>query len=232
MEVQERNFSTLGYFPAVEKRQRIVAVDLGKQQDYTAINVGERVWKPIEPGAPGWVNTELQQQIHKPFLRLLHLERLPLGMDFTHQCVRIVQIVRAAGPNTRVVVDKSGVGDPVVDILRQRIDVVGVRITGGVGEKPDETRCSDWSVSKLLLVSMTQACFYRKAIRINARMPLASLLVKELQNFQANPTAAGNIQFSARSGQHDDIVLSLALLIWEAERNATRYGVTVTPLGL
>ena len=110
--------------------------------------------------------------------------------------------------------------------------MVAVRITGGVGEKPDETRCSDWNVSKLLLVSMTQACFHRKAIRINAKMPMAGLLVQELQNFQANPTAAGNLQFSARSGQHDDIVLSLALLIWEAERNATRYGVTVTPLGL
>ncbi len=55
--------------------------------------------------------------------------------------------------------------------------------------------------------------------------------MKELQNFQANPTASGNIQFSARSGQHDDIVISLALLIWEAGRNSTRYGVTVTPLG-
>ncbi len=224
------DFSTLGYFPAVEKRQRIVAVDLGKQADYTAINVGERLWKPIEPGVPGWVNTDLQQQLYKPFLRLLHLERLPLGMDYIEQCRRIASVVRAAGPDTRVVVDKSGVGDPVVDILRQRIDVVGVRITGGVGEKPDDTRCSDWSVSKLLLVSMTQACFHRKAIRINAKMPMAALLVRELQNFQANPTAAGNMTFSARAGQHDDIVLSLALLIWEAERNATRYGVTVTPL--
>ena len=115
-------FNELGYFPATERRQRIVSIDLGKAQDYTAICVGERVWKPVEPSVPGWVNTELQQQLYKPFLRLLHLERLALGMDYIEQCRRIASVVRAAGPDTRVVADKSGVGDPVCDILRQRID--------------------------------------------------------------------------------------------------------------
>jgi len=41
-------------------------------------------------------------------------------------------------------------------------------------------------------------------------------LVRELQDFRVEFTAAGHLTFNARSGKHDDLVLALAIAVWRA----------------
>jgi len=41
-------------------------------------------------------------------------------------------------------------------------------------------------------------------------------LVRELQDFRVEYTAAGHLTFNARSGKHDDLVLTLAIAVWRA----------------
>jgi hypothetical protein len=49
---------------------------------------------------------------------------------------------------------------------------------------------------------------------------VAATLVRELQNFQVKITAAANETFGVwRDGQHDDLVLAVALASWWGERN-------------
>ena len=46
----------------------------------------------------------------------------------------------------------------------------------------------------------------------------AELLRSELMDFQLRRTPAANLTFSAREGQHDHLVLSLAIALWWGER--------------
>jgi hypothetical protein len=48
---------------------------------------------------------------------------------------------------------------------------------------------------------------------------------EELKNFRMKITAAANVSFEAwREGDHDDVVLAMALVCWAAQRWATPGG--------
>ena len=48
--------------------------------------------------------------------------------------------------------------------------------------------------------------------------------INELQNFRVTYTSAANALFSARSGAHDDLVLSLAIACWWGARPKATVG--------
>ena len=59
--------------------------------------------------------------------------------------------------------------------------------------------------------------------RLAEGLPLANVLIEELQNFRAKITAeSGHVSFEQwRERDHDDVVLALALACWKPE-NTTR----------
>lgn len=98
---------------------------MGQRQDFSALVGVER----IERG-PDWMGLEPE------CVRVLYLERMPLGTPYG----RVVEKARAAleGPELRgahrLVVDATGVGAPVVEMLRGArlgCPVTAVWITGG-----------------------------------------------------------------------------------------------------
>jgi hypothetical protein len=118
-----------------------------------------------------------------------------------------------------LVVDQTGVGRAVVDMLRQAVGwVVPVTITGGHAVTQAEDR--SWHVPKKELVTCLQVVMQSRRLQIARSLPDAATLVRELQNFQIKITAAANETFGVwRDGQHDDLVLAVALACWWAERN-------------
>jgi hypothetical protein len=75
-------------------------------------------------------------------------------------------------------------------------------------------------VPKKELVTCLQVVMQARRLHIARSLPDAALLVRELQNFQVKITAAANETFGVwREGQHDDLVLAVALACWWAERN-------------
>jgi len=73
-----------------------------------------------------------------------------------------------------------------------------------------------WSVPKLTLVSGLQALLHEGRLKILRELAEAETLVRELQDFRVEFTAAGHLTFNARSGKHDDLVLALAIAVWRA----------------
>jgi hypothetical protein len=71
-------------------------------------------------------------------------------------------------------------------------------------------------VPKLTLVSRLQALLHEGRLKIHKELPEAETLVRELQDFRVEFTAAGHLTFNARSGKHDDLVLALAIAVWRA----------------
>ena len=71
-------------------------------------------------------------------------------------------------------------------------------------------------VPKLTLVSRLQALLHEGRLKILRELAEAETLVRELQDFRVEFTAAGHLTFNARTGKHDDLVLALAIAVWRA----------------
>ena len=194
-----------------------VGLDLGQLRDYTALIVLEKVEQPSA----------------SPIYHLRHLQRFPLGTSYT-DILRQVSGLFQKSPLvfiSRLVVDGTGVGVPVVNMLHHAgLPVVPIWITGGdaVSRAGRIIR-----VPKRDLVSVLQVLFQAERIKIAPSLPLGPVLVEELMNFRAKITAAGNDTYEAwRERDHDDLVLALAISSWYAERSRHRTQTELTMASL
>ena len=186
-----------------------LGLDLGQTRDFTALAVLERQ-PPTDAGTV----------VEPPEYALRHLHRFPLGTPYTEIVPAVAALVRS-GPlaEAPVVVDQTGVGRAVVDMMRRAVGwVVPVTITGGHAVTMSEDR--SFHVPKKELVTCLQVVMQSRRLRIARGLHEAALLVRELQQFQVKITTAANETFGVwREGQHDDLVLAVALACWWAERN-------------
>jgi hypothetical protein len=198
----------------IGERRWFAGVDLGQSQDHTAVAVLERVTVAGEEDAA----TRTRQA--EASYNVRHLERLKLGTPYQSVVERVRKIVQApalAG-NVTLVVDATGVGGPVVDLLREavtRVPLVPVVITGG-----DRTTCENgrYRVPKRDLIAGMTLLLELGKLKISQRLPEAKTLTKELLNMRVKISSTGHDAYEAwRSGEHDDMVLALALALWRAK---------------
>jgi hypothetical protein len=182
----------------------LVGLDLGQATDFTALAVLERPKPPPNP-----------------IYNLRHLQRFTLGTPYTTIVPAVSQLVqsRPLAGNVSLVVDQTGVGRAVVDMLRQSAGCHVVPITITAGQTINTPEDGSMNVPKKELVTCLQLLFQDRRLQIAKSLPDAKLLVRELSNFRVKITAAANETFGAwREGQHDDLVLAVALAGWFAER--------------
>jgi hypothetical protein len=128
-------------------------------------------------------------------------------------------------------VDGTGVGVPVVNMFQQRgRPLLPIVITGGdaISYMGRTVR-----VPKRDLVSVLQVLFHSKRLKIAAGVAERDTLLGELANFSAKITQHANDTYEAwREGQHDDLVLALALACWSFERGSGSRAVNLQMTGL
>lgn len=192
-----------------------VGLDLGQSRDYTAIAAVERAeetgaWDPL-----------LYAHRRKTVLRVRHLERVPLGTSYPDIVERVRDVVRSpdlAG-DCHLVVDATGVGRPVVDLLQRRglgCNILSVMITGADAESSSG---GYYRVPKRDLIVGVQLLLQREALQIAGRLPAGPTLVKEMRDMRVKVTLGGKEQYGAwREGEHDDLVLAVALGCWGAKK--------------
>jgi hypothetical protein len=67
-------------------------------------------------------------------------------------------------------------------------------------------------------VSIVQTTLQSHRLRFAEGLSDVSVLTQELLNFQYKLTIQAHDTYNAREGQHDDMVLSLAMVVWYAEQ--------------
>jgi hypothetical protein len=187
-----------------------IGLDLGQASDYTALTVVERL--PPTPGESG-----AQSQHH-----LRHVERLPLGTPYPAVVEHVGSMLARPELEGRrsLIVDATGVGRPVVDLLRRaNLQPVPVVVHGGNETTVDGNGFR--RVPKRELVSTAQVLLQSGRLKFAASMPLVKTLVDELLKFEVKITETGHDTYGAwREGAHDDLVFALALATWWGERHA------------
>ena len=143
-----------------------------------------------------------------------HLERIPLGTSYIGIVQHVARLLHRLPAGTELAIDYTGVGRPVADLFfTTGLSPTLVLITGGTAETYDGGVIA---VPKLALVSRLQALLHESRLKIHKDLAEAATLVRELQDFRVEFTAAGSITFNARTGKHDDLVLALAIAAWRA----------------
>lgn len=102
-----------------ETRDFFVGLDLGQRRDHTAIAVVER----LEVVYPERNRVTWDFRREKCY-RLRHLERVALGVGYMEIAARVGRLMRSGdlAKRSRLAVDASGVGAPVVEMLRRELE--------------------------------------------------------------------------------------------------------------
>ena len=211
--------NALGFFQARPETTYCLGLDIGQVNDYSAISVVRRSRTPIAPENGGIDGLTLRQRLTEPRYDVLFLKRLELGMTYPAQVDYVASLLakeplRSAA--TKFALDKTGVGRAVYDLFanrRLRLKPIGITITGGNGESQDDF--GGYKVSKINLIGRLQTVFHTGSLKIAPKLKEGPMLATELRNFAMSVAEnSGNLSFSARSGQHDDLLLSVAISTW------------------
>jgi len=177
-----------------------VGLDLGQRNDPSTIAVVEKTG----------------------VMRVRHLERIPLGTPYPGVVERVRQITshRDLARNCALAVDATGVGAPVVDMLRAArlgCDIAAVTITGG--ERQHQNGSMGVSVPKRDLMAVVQVLLERNELKLARGLRELGALLRELTDVRSTAGVGGRVRLGADGcGEHDDLVIALALACWRAKR--------------
>ena len=191
-----------------------MGVDLGQSRDFTAIAALERA------ELTGEFDPAMFACRKKVALRLRYLERVPLGTPYPDIVERVRRTTRTPELDGRyhVAVDATGVGRPVVDLLRRaglEATIMPAIITGGAAESRSK---GYYGVPKRDLITGLQVLLQRGALQIAAGLKHGPDLVAELTGMRVKVGCEGWEQYGAwREGTHD-LVFAVAPAHWAARK--------------
>lgn len=202
-----------------------IGLDLGQSNDFTALAIVEMV--EGEASGPSFRAGTLHNKKHSPHMHLRHLERYPLRTPYPEIADNVATLLKSEDLLTyttddflnsvthypELVIDATGVGAPVADLLRQRgLTFRSVIITGG--DKVHGSRRA--RVPKRDLVSALEVSLQTGALRVAEGLKLWPVLREEMLNFKRKidlKTAHDSYEHW-RESDHDDLVLAVCLACW------------------
>jgi hypothetical protein len=145
---------------------------------------------------------------------------MPLQTSYVDVVERIFSLVRQwkqLGP-CAVVVDATGVGAAVLDMLRQQAfsecRLVPVVFTGGGRETFSVDR---WHVPKRDLMQGLAVLLEGSGLQVEPRLPEGEALRRELRQVRLQISDGGRDLFGGEK-EHDDLVMAVALGVWWGRR--------------
>ncbi len=198
----------------------MLGLDLGRAADFSALCCLRWTWpQRAEPGKP---------PPRLPTLEVDALERWPLGTSYAAVAEWMAAFLKSPadaaryGPPPLLVVDETGVGSAVVEMLVEAVRAARVNwflaaVTITAGSATTYVAPGRFRVAKKQLASTLVRLFQSRRLKI-AETPETPALLREAQTFSVKITPAGNETFESwREGDHDDLVLALALACWGVE---------------
>ncbi len=193
-----------------------LSTDFGKEQDHSAITLLE--YRTIPTGT---LDPYTRAALYRRELHVRLIERFPLHTPFLQVLARVGRLANhpAIAHHGTLIVDASGLGDPLVELIQsQRLPVnfMPIKITSG----QHVTRTAHgYNVPKSILVERLELLLSQGHLQIAAQAPQADSLRHELLEFERKLHPGGHTTYSANSSNHDDLVMALSLGGWWAWEN-------------
>lgn len=208
----------------------LLGVDPGFTVDPTGIAVVHHQRIPIpDDFLPNYVARKTEQRVQERY-DVVHLERMPLGVEYVEQVQHIVDLMERAPlchVDLDLVVDKTGIGVTVAQLLERAGKYpIKVSITGSTTEQVRVAH-RDWHVGKALLIASLNSALHTSELKFAPALLEASAMREELTDFNRLVGAAGRATYQARTGAHDDLVLACALCTWWAGQARKNQGLRI-----
>ncbi len=199
-------------------RTKTVTRTVYNRSEYTVLGAGSGfITNLLNPYDEGEEVTG-QEPIMETHYITRHLERLPLGTPYPQVVVRLVEVAarvaEKTGQEPDIYVDVTGVGAPVVDLIRAGgikgrlwpvYFVHGDRLTRQGGQM---------TLGKAYLVSRLQTLLQGGRIHL-PKTQEAEALAKELLDYEIHVDEHANDTYGAfKVGTHDDLVTGLGLAVF------------------
>jgi hypothetical protein len=199
----------------------LIGVDLGRQNDFAApvIFEDELVQKPITK-APHEISVKY---LDVPSLLVRRYNLVDMaqwrGVSYPQIALRVKQIIDSPliSRDYILCVDATGVGQAVVDMLRDDygLEPIGITFTSG---KAVTQSSFGYNVPKRDLVINLQVLFQMERIRIAESLELALQFKEQLRHFTSVVNERGHEQFGADDESiHDDLPMAAAIIMWYSE---------------
>lgn len=164
------------------------------------------------------------------------LERFPLQTPYPTMARMVRERLEKLGERLILVIDVTGVGRGVVDTFREEwmtVDpvtydrvpqpgkplIVALTLLTSAMYQPTSPSWDEHHVPKKDVVLALMLALQHRRFRVPRQLKEAAVLFKEGQNFQWKATPNGNDQYDTwRSGQHDDLLLAVAIAVWWGEQ--------------
>jgi hypothetical protein len=130
---------------------------------------------------------------------------------------------RVQAPKPFLIIDGTGVGRAIVSMFLAEDMPVEFRplvITGGLGSREaawDDRGTKAFWTAKTELVGAVQAVLSSGRLEVPRSLALAGTLRKELEGFRVHVTKQAHEVYGAREGQHDDLLLAVAMGVWAGD---------------
>jgi len=196
-----------------------IGVDIGQKRDPTAIAVVEldrrQRTESVEVAVIGGTRL-LEPRTHTDeHYMVRHLERLPLMTSYPDVAKRVASVAAGVkertGESAVLYVDATGVGTPIVDVLRAggvTATLWPVYFTHGDRRTQEH---GEVKLGKAWLVSRLQALLQSEHLHL-PKTNEAKALAKELLDYEIRVDEDANDRYGAfRTGTHDDLVTALGL---------------------
>ena len=172
----------------------VVGVDLGQTADYTAITILE----------------EREENSYD----VRYLERLR-NTPYPSIVRRLDHLVKRLPERPSMAVDATGVGRPVIDMIRDAnlpATIYPITLTGGDAVTQDGM---ERHVPKRDVASTIAVLLQTGRLRIARGLRESETLLRELLNFRVKISLSGHDTYEAwREQEHDDLVLAVGLAAW------------------
>ena len=211
-----------GHWDRMPARDFILGCDLGKKHDYTALLTVERVTTIGDEN--GWIQSRLDEaQYHVSQISRVKGMSYPKQVAAIKSNVRALQAIRPE-PSVELVVDQTGVGAAVCDLLTDAD--LGCTLTfatiTGADTMTHDRGSNEYRIPKRDLASSVAVLLESDRLKYAAALPYLDALQDELKSFQIkiNPRSGHDSYGNAtdwRSAEHDDLVLALCLACWRGE---------------
>ncbi len=195
-----------------DEHRYAIGLDLGKSGDPSALAIVEEVQRTYEGrDRISGMRRESRE------LNCRYLKRWPLGTPYYAVADDVIEMERRPPllSRARLLVDATGVGRAVLEILRERglrCGMTAVTVHGGAQVTGGDAEAG---VPKRDLVAGLVVSLESGILHIAPALPEAAQLRKELVGFRQKVTGKGNASYEAMSeAVHDDLVNALGLAVW------------------
>ena len=215
----------------------IASLDLGQKADFSALSIIEQSEPPpplpVPKARPDSVVVYERIGQARPFYPTFYVDWLERwrGLDY----IAVAEQVKARLDDPRLagcpfVIDATGVGVAMLDLFRRMgMHPIGITITGASTVTYQGNQC--YTVPKRDLATVCAVLLEEHRYRVNAALDLAPVLGRETLNFKPkiDPKSLHDSYAVWREGLHDDLILSVSMGLWYAERAQRRVSSVANP---